>query len=332
MWHELSHVYVLTATNFRVPRWFTEGLAVYEETAVAPDWGDRLDPLAIDAIQKKKLLPVAQLNRGFVRPEYPEQVLVSYFQAGQICSFIADKWGYDKLLDMVHSYAAVKTTPEVIKEDLGMTPEEFDKQFLAWLGARTKTQVEHFADWKAGMKEIAKAETTGDYNTVIAKGNAIRDWYPDYVEEHSAYEYLAKAYLANNDKAAAIAQLEKYSSMGGKDPWLIKKLAALEEEAGQKEKAAATLKRLNYIYPQDEELHRKLGALLLALNDPSGAIREFQAVIALKPMDQADAHYQLARALNAAKRSDEARDQVVLALEAAPGFKPAQQLLLQLSK
>ena len=30
--HEMSHVYILTATNHRVPRWFTEGLAVHEET------------------------------------------------------------------------------------------------------------------------------------------------------------------------------------------------------------------------------------------------------------------------------------------------------------
>jgi tetratricopeptide (TPR) repeat protein len=62
--HEMSHVYVLQATNNRVPRWFTEGLAVYEETAAAPDWGDRLDPEAIHAIQHKLLLPVAELDRG----------------------------------------------------------------------------------------------------------------------------------------------------------------------------------------------------------------------------------------------------------------------------
>src|SRR5260370_26914225 len=42
MWHALSHVYVLQATHHRVPRWFTEGMAVYEETAAAPDSGDRL--------------------------------------------------------------------------------------------------------------------------------------------------------------------------------------------------------------------------------------------------------------------------------------------------
>lgn len=31
LWHEMSHVFILTATNHRVPRWFTEGLAVHEE-------------------------------------------------------------------------------------------------------------------------------------------------------------------------------------------------------------------------------------------------------------------------------------------------------------
>jgi cellulose synthase operon protein C len=71
MWHELSHVYVLNMTNFRVPRWFTEGLAVHEETAVSPEWGDRLDPPVIMALKDKKLLPVAELDRGFVRPDYP---------------------------------------------------------------------------------------------------------------------------------------------------------------------------------------------------------------------------------------------------------------------
>ncbi len=44
LWHEMSHVYILTATNFRVPRWFTEGLAVHEETEVSPEWGDRMTP------------------------------------------------------------------------------------------------------------------------------------------------------------------------------------------------------------------------------------------------------------------------------------------------
>jgi tetratricopeptide (TPR) repeat protein len=332
LWHEMSHVFVLNATRNRVPRWFTEGVAVYEESAAAPDWGDRLDVEALTAIEKKKLLPIEKLDRGYIRPEYPAQVVVSYFQGGQICTFIAEKWGYGTILKMMHSYAALKTTPEVVRQDLGLAPEEFDKQFLAWLEARTKTQVEHLAEWRKGMKEMIDAQTHEKWDEVIAKGNAIRDWYPDYVEHGSVYEALAEAYEKKGDKDAARAQLEKYSSVGGRNSVTIRKLATLEEEAGHKDKAEAALTRLNFIYPQDDELHRRLGALMLARHNVDAAIREYQAVIALKPIDQAAAHYGLAVALNMAKRTDEARDQVILALEAAPGYKPAQQLLLELSK
>ena len=68
LWHEMSHVFTLTMTEHRVPRWFTEGLAVHEETAVSPEWGDRLGPDEIAAIKDKKLLPIAELDRGFIHP------------------------------------------------------------------------------------------------------------------------------------------------------------------------------------------------------------------------------------------------------------------------
>ena len=148
LWHEMSHVYILTATNFRVPRWFTEGLAVHEETEVSPEWGDRITPDILVAIHEKKLLPVAELDRGFIRPEYPNQVIVSYYQAGRICDYIKERWGADKLLDMVHSFADHKTTPDVIREDLGMAPEEFDKQFMEWLDKDVGKTVANFDVWR----------------------------------------------------------------------------------------------------------------------------------------------------------------------------------------
>jgi tetratricopeptide (TPR) repeat protein len=332
MWHELSHVYVLTATKHRVPRWFTEGLAVYEETAVAPDWGDRLDPEAINAIATNKLLPVAELDRGFVRPSYPSQVIVSYFQAGQICSYIAQKWGYAKLLEMMHAFGDLKMTPQVIQEDLKMSPEDFDKQFLVWLKVQTEVPVVHLAEWKEAVKKLNADLKAQKYDDVIEKGLKIRDWYPDYVESGSVYQMLADAYQAKGDKKNAMLQLEKYSATGGRSSSLIKRLASLQQEAGENGKAAATLERLNYIYPEDEDLHRRLGDLLLAQNQVPGAIREYQAVLAMKPLDQASAHYELAKALRVAQRTDDAREQVLEALEAAPGYKPAQQLLLELSK
>src|SRR5581483_4685778 len=141
----------------------------------------------------------------------------------------------------------------------------------------------------------------------------------------------ADAYIAKGDKQAAIKELEKYNQVGGRSPLLVERLATLQVEAGEPKKAAAALNRLNYIYPEDQELHKRLGDLWLAQDDLDGAIREYRAALALKPLDQAGAHYQLANAYRKANRINEARDEVLLALEAAPGFKPAQKLLLEIT-
>ena len=331
LWHEMSHVYTLTATGHRVPRWFTEGLAVHEETAISPDWGDRLSPDVISAIKNKKLLPVAELDRGFVHPVSPPQVIVSYFQAGRICDYINEKWGWDTLLAMLHDFGAGEETSAVVRKELKLEPEEFDKRFLAYVEADTKTSVDHFDEWKKSLKSIFELAKTKDWSAVIKQGTAIRDMYPDYVEEHSVYEALAEAYLAKGDKPAAIEELLRYEKIGGRDPESLKLLAKTLEEAGRTAEAADALNRLNFIYPMDAEAHRSLGGLWLVQGNAKGAIREYDAVLAYKPQDLAQAHFDLARAYHADKRDEQAKEELLAALEVAPGFRPAQKLLLELS-
>lgn len=331
MWHELSHVYVLEMTNHRVPRWFTEGLAVFEETAASPDWGDHLDPGTIAALKEKKLLPVAELDRGFVHPSYGDQVTVSYYQGGQICTFINETWGYEKLVSMIHDFGDKLTTPQVIEKEFQMKPEEFDTKFMAWLAPRTQNTVSRYDDWRVRMKNISALIKDKKWDDVIKEGEAIRDFYPDYVEMESVYERLAQAYLAKGDKNAALAQLQQYSKIGGRYPAPLKQLADMYLEQGKKREAAAVLDRLNFIYIEDETVHQRLGALNMELNRPQGAVREYQAVLAGKAIDPASAHFGLATAYKALDRLPEAKEEVISALEAAPGFKPAQKLLLELN-
>lgn len=336
LWHEVSHVYVLSMTHHLVPRWFTEGLSVHEETAVEADWGDRLTPDVVgvlgDTSGKTHLLPVLELDRGFVRPAYPSEVIVSYYQAGKICDFIVQRWGNDAILGMIHSYADRKDTAEVIRENLHESPEAFDKEFKAWLNQQTGSTVQHFAEWKKGATEAHASLKAGKTDDAIREGLAICNLYPDYVEPGSVYELLADAYSAKADKQAAMVQLEKYSYKGGRNVAALKKLATLQESAGLPGKAMVTLSRINYIYPGDVEVHRQLGSLDLDAGNVKESIREFQAVLALKPADAAESHFDLAKALERAGKKAEARDEVLQALEAAPTFKPAQRLLLELSQ
>ena len=331
LWHEMSHVFTLAMTNHRVPRWFTEGIAVHEETAASPEWGDRLGPDEIAAIKQHKLLPVAELDRGFIHPVSPPQVVVSYFQAGRICDYITNKWGWNTILAMLRDFANDDDTPTVIRKELKMEPAEFDKQFLASLEAETKNVVEHLEDWKKGIKQLAEMYKNKDWDGIVKEGTAIRDMYPDYVEDHSVYELLAQAYTAKDNKPAAMAELERYIKIGGRNPESIMQLAKLLEGVGRKKEAAEALERLNLIYPMDYEQHQLLGDLYFDQGNAKGAVREFESVVDYKPIDPARAHYDLARAYNLEHETEKAKDELIAALETAPGYRQAQKLLLELS-
>jgi len=330
LWHEMSHVFILTATNHRVPRWFTEGLAVHEESEANFEWGDRITPDILVAINTGKLLPVADLDRGFVRPEYPGQVIVSYYQAGRICDYIQSRWGADKLLDMVHSFAQIRTTPDVIQENLGISADEFDKQFMDWLVDDVGKTVKNFEHWRVGIEHLAKLDKDKNYDEVLKDGPQVLSLYPQYIYEANAYEFIADADLAKDDKKSAATILTGYEKMGGRNPGALKQLASLETDLGEPKEAAATLDRINYIYPVNEDLHRQLGDLWFAQNNYKGAIREYGAVVAMHPLDKASAQFSLAQAYFADGQKDQAETNVLAALEAAPDFRPAQKLLLQI--
>jgi tetratricopeptide (TPR) repeat protein len=331
LWHEMSHVFIITATNQRVPRWFTEGLAVHEEGQHAAEWSDRVTPDVLLAIREKKLLPVLKLDRGFVFQEYPQQVLVSYFQGGVICDFIASKWGEGKLLDMVHSYAAGRTTAQVIQSDLGTTSDEFDRQFLSSIEAKYGAEAAHFDEWRTKLKALAAAAQAEQTQVVLQQAPGVIALYPEYIGDANAYELLADAQHETRDAKAEAAVLLQYAHQGGQQPELLKRLAALQEAAGDRAAAATTLTRVLYIYPvKDTELHQHLGSLLLSQKQYGTAIREYGAAIATNPLDKAGAEYELAAAYMAAGQRDKAQETVLLALEAAPDYRPAQKLLLEL--
>jgi Flp pilus assembly protein TadD len=150
------------------------------------------------------------------------------------------------------------------------------------------------------------------------------------VEDANAYEIVANAQLTKGNKQVAADALKLYELLGGENPKTLEKLASLEIDLGHPEEAADTLNQLNFIYPEDEEMHRKLGELWLAQGNHAGAVREFAAVVAMKPLDTASAQYDLAKAYMAAGDKSKAEESVLSSLEAAPGYKPAQKMLLEI--
>src|SRR5205085_4470782 len=221
--------------------------------------------------------------------------------------------------------------PDVIQQSLGLAPAAFDEQFLVWLYDHAGPIVTRFDEWRTGLKHLVELVDSGRTDAALGAAETLRRLYPEYVEDANAYEFLAEIKSAKGDKAGAMAVLVDYQKFGGSRPATLKKLASLQEELGRPREAAATLDAINDIYPvNDEDLHRRLGALWLKQENYAGAVREYAAVVALHPLDKAGALYDLAQAYFAAQQLDKAEETVLGALEAAPGFRPAQQLLLKI--
>ena len=98
----MSHVFILTATNHRVPRW-SAGVAVHGEAASPLGLIDVLDP-------------PRQTGRS--------QNWIGKRAARRICDYIA-AWGDDKLL-VPHS--SLRQHPAAIQVDAGVAPEQFDRE------------------------------------------------------------------------------------------------------------------------------------------------------------------------------------------------------------
>jgi tetratricopeptide (TPR) repeat protein len=331
LWHEMAHVFTLESTDFHVPRWLTEGLSVFEEWRTGPSAGEQIPAYVLAAFAQGRALPVARLNAGFVHPQYPEQVVVSYMQAGLICDYIDRTFGFDRLRALLHAFEHTSDASAAMQMALGMSATQFDARFAADLQqhyARVFSQMDH---WLTLRTDAQRAVAQRDWSAAQAAATQALALQAQDVGEDSPYLPLAQAFQAQNAPARALATLSEYARRGGHDPQALRTLAAALHAAGRSAEAIRVLDGINDIAPFDEALHGQLGDWLLQAGRSDEALAEYRVALALNPPDRAMAHLRLARAQYALHDLTEARREVIASLEVAPNFRPAQQLLLQLA-
>ena len=357
LWHEFTHVITLGMTDNKVPRWFSEGLSVMEEHKARPGWGDNVSLEAIKAMQEKKLLPIAELNAGFQRPRFPGQVQLSYFQAGQACEFIDKEFGFPAILNMLKGFKEGQSLQAVLASALRVSPQEFDKRFDDYLqshfgSALKSVDFDLLAD-EDTVKSPEKLQAVltshpdsffanlklgGYYADQKQPDKAVpylqkaKSLFPAYDKPDNPYRELAGIYKAENNPGGAIAELEALVAVNASDFEALKQLGQWLKESGKPDRAMPVLENALYVYPFDADVHRLLAEVGSSQGKLDVALREYQAVLALGPPDPASAHFNVANVLFELGRRSEAKQQVLAALEIAPGFQPAQELLLKLSQ
>lgn len=355
LWHELTHTVTLGVTDNRVPRWFSEGLSVYEERRARPGWGDDVSIPFLTAYKAGKLLPIADLNNGFVRPSYPHQIVISYYQASLICELIERDYGFEAILDMLAGYKEGMGTEEIFRNVLGCGPECLDRKLDTYLKQRFGTVVAALSDTdeQEGGRSLSAEDLgsrararPGDFRVQLAMGALLvdegrldeaipylrraKELFPEYAGKDSSYWLLAQIYQSKGEPDKAVEELSRLVSLNGQHYDALVQLAELRETAGDTTEAAVALEGAVYVYPFEVSLHRRLADVYRTLGDHPNVIRERKALVAVEVTDRAQVLYELALAYFEAGDPVRARREVLRALEIAPSFDEALNLLVKL--
>ena len=328
LWHEIAHVVTLNATDNLVSRWFSEGISVLEEWRTGPSRSRSVPLEFIEAAQAGRLLPVEDLDGGFMQPDTPDRVALSYVQAGLLCEYIEETWGVAALAGVLGAYADGSDTPGAIRSGLELAPAELDEAFEAHLDARFgDVDLDRF---RAKVRASSGHLKDEDWSAAAEAAREAALIHPDYVGRASAWPLVAEAEAGRGRMGEASAALIEYWRRGGRAPGTLRRLVEWLRSADRPAEALPVQRSLALVAPLVPEERRRLGDFLVEAGQYEDAILEYEAYLALRPHDRADAHYRIARAYRGADRLAAARRHVLYALEIAPRFRAALALLLEI--
>jgi predicted Zn-dependent protease len=135
LWHELAHVFAIQLSNSRVPRWYTEGLSEYETLIARPEWRRENDADVYGALVEGTLPSVVELNYRFMVGDQ-NSVVVAYYLSAVTIEYIAQTYGFPKIVEGLKLFGKGKETADVIPAITGRTVAQFDADFRKYLELR----------------------------------------------------------------------------------------------------------------------------------------------------------------------------------------------------
>ncbi len=302
LWHEFTHVITLQMTDYRIPRWFSEGLSVYEERRARPGWGDDWNPMFVGAYTAGRWFKIADLDGGFMRPKSPADVPVAYFQASQVCEFIVERYGFDSILRMLALYREKARTPDVLQQVLKLSESDFDREFSAYVEAKVKPLQQALSTPNNLVASLSKEEVVkmlatqdtfalhmraaelfaadDDTPAAITHYNRAIELFPYVTGPGNPYEALSKLLEQKGDPAQAVKVLEGLVKNDENNLEALKTIARLRLALGERQQALDALQASFFISPFDYKLHTQAGELSTELKNPARALSEFQVALA----------------------------------------------------
>ena len=349
LWHEIAHVVTLQLSNNRVPRWLTEGISVWEEKRARPEWGREMEVAFAQALDQGKAIKLDVLNEAFSDPQL---ISLAYYQGSLLVEHLVDTYGEPKLRDLLRAYGRGLETPEALKAAYGVAIPELQAAFDArmekqYAAARLalkrpetsetatvdelkKLAAEHPSSFGVHMQLGLALRKAGDPAAAIKALERASELLPYATGENNPNVLIAAIATEQGDTARAVRAYEAVMRVDHSDIESARKLAGLVAKIGDNARAEDAYRRVVAIDPFETQAQTSLGRIALQRKDTGTAVRAFRSALATNPPDRAAAHLDLAEAYMLAGNVGDAKKETLAALEIAPSFERAQDLLLRI--
>lgn len=355
LWHEFTHVITLTLTKNKMPRWLSEGISVFEERQQRGNWGEQMKPrYRAMILSDEDFTPVSRLSNAFMRPKSPVHLGFAYYESSLVVEWLIGKWGLEKMKALLADLARGAEINAALAKHFAPI-EKLDDEF-AGHARRLANAVGPQVNWeKPKPRELRTAESAAqilaekptNYDAIISYAEHLLDakkWkeakeplqklielYPEQREADGAYAMLAKAQRELGEIDAEVATLTKLADLTPEATDAFARLAQIFAERKDWVKVLDYTARFQAVNPLAPDTHRVAAEAHEALDQRDSAIAGYRTMLKLDPPDVPEVHFRLARLLHA-NRDPAAKRHILLALEEAPRFRAAHELLLEITR
>ena len=275
LWHELAHVFHIHLSRSRVARWFTEGLSEYETNIVRPHWKREHAEEIFDLLEEGKLLRIEQLSNGFTEPDSPGGVAVTYQQSSLVIHYLAETFGFPRLVAGLKLYGEGKGDAEVLRQITGKSPTELDEGFRAYVRKKYGFYATQFRFDPTRYREGDKFEAAAKAAPQDARAQA--EWSAALVVRRSpeapaqlrrvleldpknvlARYLAAELKLGSGDDRGAASEFEALAADGGDGFPVRRRLGQLALKAGDVAAAQVHLDLAKSMDPDSSEPYQLL--------------------------------------------------------------------------
>lgn len=289
--HEFVHVLNLQQTDFAVPHWLTEGLAVHLENQPRPK---KWTVLLASRAKADKLFNLDTLTLGFIRPQSSDDWTLAYCQAELYVEFLLKNYGDDAIAKLLAAYRDRLSTAEALEKCYGVKLADLEAKYKQHVEEQIKDAGKLIPREKARFADLERKIEAGPPDADLAAEFALacldrglaadaRKWALEAQKQkpqHGGAAYvLARQQISIGDFDAAVKLLENGLDKAAVHEEALALLAAVKLKNGDYQKAEELYQLGDQQFPGTERWVTGLARVYLQPGGVPGAPKKLLPVL-----------------------------------------------------